>query len=327
MGNTANNVGHRLATQDRPASQFETYLISGIALVLAVLALIIACIAEWRPVNIQNIATQNGFSAIKHGETATLFTTARGVLKGQAGILQRADDTDITAALLTNFVIDSSGDPVTAGDSILSALEKCTVLNQTTLGSWTPGAGTITPFDTVLQTLQKLAGNQGTLSFYGVTTIAETTATPIWSSATLSPPVYPPVLAANNFAVGGAFELTADGFSTISTTGTITLQLVLTGASPVTFNVVSMSLAAGSYLIRYQASVTCRTAGVAGSILLIGYLTAIDATGASITNGNSAVSTGFDTTQATTVVLNGLVSNVTNNFTLNTSVGRMAFSS
>jgi hypothetical protein len=161
-----------MSTQMHDATKIELYAPSAVALFFALLAVIIAIVAEINSISVTNlnpnnsitsIQSANGFSGTVKDHIATLSTTVTGLISGQkGGSLSKATDVQIVQATMQNFEPNYKSletTNITSFNNILEAIEKGSVLTQTTFGSaFQPVSGMITPSDTLYQFFQKGQG-------------------------------------------------------------------------------------------------------------------------------------------------------------------------
>jgi hypothetical protein len=128
-------------------NKLQLYLPSSIALVLALISFVIVIITEVNSLGLSNldpnnsitqIATSNGFTGTIKKHVGTLGVTVNGLLSGQKnGSIIKATNQDVTNTLITGFnpnVQSTSDKNITGTTSILEAIEKGCVLQQTVLG-------------------------------------------------------------------------------------------------------------------------------------------------------------------------------------------------
>ncbi len=153
-----------MSSQVTEATNMQLYGPSAISLIFAVIAIIIALLAELNSISLKNLTpdnsitsinSSNGFAGTISNHTATLSTTINGLLSGKSGgKLEKATNNEIIQATMQNFQPNKKSTEtsnITSSTSILEAIEKGCVLNQTKLGStYVPQSGTITANDTLM---------------------------------------------------------------------------------------------------------------------------------------------------------------------------------
>lgn len=194
MSNANNNV--------RPTN-VELYVLGGIALAIALVALIIASIAQFSSTSTQAQNTTVPLGSYTPDPLGTI-TSLDSVLSAIEKCVA------LRQTQLTKFTPNPLGS-ITVTDTVGSALEKVAVLSQTKLDGFTASSGSVTEDDTLLSALEKLDGNI-TGNAYPLFTVyvsqsasnnTSGTFTSLWNPIGIVPTTTAtPIIPANTFQVG-----------------------------------------------------------------------------------------------------------------------------
>lgn len=211
----------------------NTFVLPGITLALAVIAIIISALALTQQIHAKNtsgghvlngIFNLNGFDSTVSNHAMSISTTTQsGLLAAHSGgSIAIAMGAEVTKATLTGFAADPTG-IITSEDTILQALQKVVVLKQTPLTGFATLLGSIAPQDTLLTALGKLQRQQTRSQSYvmSVQPLFPVSSGGLWSSALQGSKTLP----ANFFSIGTQLTVTNQGVLFVIDQGTMALTL------------------------------------------------------------------------------------------------------